>query len=164
MPPEACHEMMKEMYTWQDIARRTEIVYDQHTSAGGKLRLKEQQQKDQQQKEQQPKEQHEVRPQQEEPVKSTLRKQIKSSGDGLMRDRKEEKEPLYSKSEHRTIENQFTNQNEYGVLIEDLKKCYSCGPFVGKFLVVGYMLDYLYLKIINWIYPISLIDIAPDVS
>ena len=54
--------------------------------------------------------------------------------------------------------------NEYAMLMENLRNCYSCGPFVGKILIVGVMLDYIYLKILEWIYPVELIDIAPDVS
>merc|ERR1712168_1449558 len=41
LPPETCHEMIKEMYTWQDIARRTEIVYDERTKAGQRKKGKE---------------------------------------------------------------------------------------------------------------------------
>ena len=54
--------------------------------------------------------------------------------------------------------------NEYAMLMENLRNCYSCGPFVGKILIVGVMLDYVYLKILEWIYPVELINIAPDVS
>ena len=54
--------------------------------------------------------------------------------------------------------------NEYAMLMKNLRNCYSCGPFVGKILIVGVMLDYVYLKIREWIYPVELINIAPDVS
>ena len=48
--------------------------------------------------------------------------------------------------------------------MENMKKCYSCGPFVGKFLILGVLLDFMYLKVLDWVYPATLIDIAPDVS
>ena len=28
MPPFVAHERIKQLYTWRDVARRTEIVYD----------------------------------------------------------------------------------------------------------------------------------------
>ena len=28
LPPHTVHTRVKELYTWQDVARRTEIVYD----------------------------------------------------------------------------------------------------------------------------------------
>ena len=57
-----------------------------------------------------------------------------------------------------------TGATDYGLLMENIKNCYACGPFVGKFLIVGVLLDFIYLKVLDWVYPVELIDIAPDVS
>ena len=136
------------MYTWQDIARRTEIVYDEQTLVGRKLRS-------------------------DVPINPT---ENKIFGDSIPPPRdsistlrrrklhednspKETNPPLSSK----LTQNQV-RVNEYGILVENLKNCYACGPFVGKFLVVGVLLDYIYLKFLDWMYPVELIDIAPDIT
>jgi len=148
LSPETCHEMIKKMYTWQDIARRTEIVYDEQTLVGRKLRS-------------------------DVPINPT---ENKIFGDSIPPPRdsistlrrrklhednspKETNPPLSSK----LTQNQV-RVNEYGILVENLKNCYACGPFVGKFLVVGVLLDYIYLKFLDWMYPVELIDIAPDIT
>jgi len=177
LPPETCHQMIKKMYTWQDIARRTEIVYDQRTSAGKKLQLRralEQQQEHKQQHQQQNEASNPIddgkRLPKEDPFETlrmrrptamttttttamtTTTTTANSRGDVGM----DELSCAPSSVDEET--------NEYAMLMKNLRNCYSCGPFVGKILIVGVMLDYVYLKILEWIYPVELIDIAPDVS
>jgi len=144
LSPETCHEMIKDMYTWQDIARRTEIVYDERTLAGQKL-------------------------EQRREAQSVCREKNESSANEdsemTLRWRGESHSLGDCRSEVKTGDIDYeTGRNEYGALMDNLKNCYSCGPFVGKFLVVGVLLDYLYLKILDWVYPVELIDIAPDLS
>jgi len=139
LSPETCHEMIKKMYTWQDIARRTEIVYDERTSAG--LKLKRIQNSNDSQ---------------ELPEMTLRRRGLRNSrGDGASKQR----EDVGDDDGEDKVE-----VNEYGALMDNLKNCYSTGPFVGKILIVGVLLDFLYLRILDWVYPVELIDIAPDLS
>jgi len=162
LPPETCHEMIKEMYTWQDIARRTEIVYDERTKAGQRRKEKEAEA-----------ENYLTSP----PLQSHFTNHDEGAGDSAtlsLRRRKigNDNSDVSSSSsaESHPIESLLSNSNgdfavvDYRDLMENLRKCYSCGPFVGKFLILGVLLDFMYLKVLDWVYPAALIDIAPDVS
>ena len=181
LPPETCHEMIKKMYTWQDIARRTEIVYDQQTVAGRRLLNTEKLSinEDGGSNPMGELEKLAVAKGEDAEEDSTLRKRrgvkhnLENQGDG---DSSEASlpstppdaqplptAPLYPPIHHHNT-HLPTGATDYGLLMENIKNCYACGPFVGKFLIVGVLLDFIYLKVLDWVYPVELIDIAPDVS
>ena len=153
LSPETCHEIIKKMYTWQDIARRTEIVYDERTLAGHELRRRQEAQRRRQEGQSVCVEENESSENVDSEMTLRWRRTSNTQGQG------DGPYEVQTKDVDDEIE-----RNEYGVLMENLRNCYSCGPFVGKFLVVAVLLDYLYLKILDWVYPVELIDIAPDVS
>jgi hypothetical protein len=49
-------------------------------------------------------------------------------------------------------------------LIERLRRYYGCGPWAGKILCVLVAVDFLLYMFLEWLFPRSEIDIAPNFS
>jgi len=144
LTPQACHDRIKDMYTWQDIARRTEIVYNERTKQGRALA--------------------------EMTIKlssAVVKKEV--ADDMLLRKRRRSNTSRRNDSgDNYPISDdkcELTHPiNKHLILMENIRNCYSCGPFVGKFLVIGVILDYLIMKVLDYFRPVETIDIAPDVT